>query len=82
MFNESLSFAMSAATATIVAKAGTGALAFLIVATPVGWVGLIVGGAIVIGAAATTIVVNDQVKKHSDGIYTTIMKKIDSLLWM
>ncbi len=44
------------------------------VATPVGWVGLIIGGLAVAGAAATTsIVVNNAMQDNSGGWYDAIM---------
>jgi hypothetical protein len=47
------------------------------VATPVGWVGLIVGGLAVAGTAAvTSISANNISKKMSGGFYDDIMKWI------
>jgi len=44
------------------------------IATPVGWVGLIIGGLAVAGAAATTsIVVNNAIKDNSGTWYDSIM---------
>lgn len=75
MFEESLSFTTSAAAGTIIADAGIAALSFLAVATPIGWVGLIIGGAIVAGAsAAGAIATNNITKEEAGGIYDTIMK--------
>ena len=63
LFIESSSFAASAISGSLAVKAGLG---LLMVATPVGWVGLIVGGLAVAGAAATTsIVVNNAFKDNS-----------------
>ncbi|CAG21172.1 hypothetical protein PBPRA2800 [Photobacterium profundum SS9] len=80
MFIESSSFAASAIAGTATVKAGGAALIFLMVATPVGWVGLIVGGVAVAGtAAAASIVTNSIVKEDAGGIYDYIMKKINLL---
>ncbi len=46
LFIESSSFAANAITGTAVVNAGAAALSFLVVATPIGWVGLVVGGAL------------------------------------
>lgn len=46
-------------------------------ATPVGWVGLVVGGAIVVGVAATaSIGMNNYVKNSSGSMYDNIMKRL------
>ncbi|WP_102797672.1 hypothetical protein [Bowmanella denitrificans] len=75
LFIESSSFAASALTGTAVVSAGSTALGILIVATPVGWVGLIIGGIAVAGAAAgASIWVNGQMKENSGGWYDDIMK--------
>ena len=75
MFIESSSFAASAITGTLVVEAG---LALLIFATPVGWMGLIVGGLTVAGTAAlTSIAVNDEFKSNSGKWYDSIMKLVD-----
>lgn len=82
MFKESLSFATSAIAATAVTKIGVGALGLVMVATPIGWVGLIVGGVVIAGTAAvTSIAINNEMKSRSDGIYSTIMKRLDAL-WL
>jgi hypothetical protein len=53
---------------------------FLMVATPVGWVGLIVGGVAVAGtAAAASIGMNNAVKNNSGSWYDSIMKSIGDL---
>ncbi len=80
MFIESSSFAASATAGIGVVNAGGAALTFLMVATPVGWVGLIVGGLAVAGTAAvTSITVNNIVKKDARGIYDFIMKQVNKL---
>lgn len=74
LFIESSSFAASAIAGSLAVKAGLGLLVF---ATPVGWVGLIVGGLAVAGAAATTsIVVNNATKDKSGRVYDTVMRWI------
>jgi hypothetical protein len=71
MFIESTSFAASAGVGYVAGLAG----AFLIGLTPVGWVGLIVGGVIVTAAAATvTINTNQVVRQESGAWYDTIMR--------
>ncbi len=79
LFVESLSFGLSATTGIITAKAGVAALGFLMVATPVGWVGLIVAGATV--AATTTgasIWVNNATKDNGGSWYDGIMNWINN----
>lgn len=60
LFIESSSFAASALTGTVVVNVGVAMLGFIMVATPIGWVGLVVGGAVVAGAAAASIEMNNQ----------------------
>lgn len=80
LFIESSSFAAGAVTGTVVANAGGAALMFLMVATPIGWVGLIIGGAAVAGTAAiTSISVHDAFKDNSGNWYDSIMKSIGVL---
>ncbi|GAA6171672.1 hypothetical protein NBRC116592_13420 [Colwellia sp. KU-HH00111] len=80
MFIESSSFALSAATGIGVVNAGGAALTFLMVATPVGWVGLIVGGLAVAGtAAAASIGMNSAVKNNSGDWYDAIIKVVSDL---
>jgi len=75
MFIESSSFAASAAAGIGVVNAGGAALTFLMVATPVGWVGLIVGGLAVAGtAAAASIGMNNYIKNNSGDAYDAILK--------
>ncbi|BFM09579.1 hypothetical protein [Halioxenophilus aromaticivorans] len=74
LFIESSSFAASAAAGTLVVNAGSAALGMLMVATPVGWVGLIVGGIAVAGAAAaTSMAVNSEIKTNGGGWYDSLM---------
>lgn len=76
LFIESSSFAASAVAGTIAVKTG---LAILMVATPVGWVGLIAGGVAVAGAAAaTSMATNYAVKKDAGGLYDSIMRWISA----
>lgn len=77
LFIESSSFAASAGAGILAVNVGTAALGLLMVATPVGWVGLIIGGIAVAGAAATTsIVVNNAIKENSGSWYDSIMAAI------
>jgi hypothetical protein len=77
LFIESSSFAASAGAGILAVNVGTAALGLLMVATPVGWVGLIIGGIAVAGAAATTsIVVNNAIKDNSGSWYDSIMAAI------
>lgn len=77
LFIESSSFAASAGAGILAVNTGTAALGLLMVATPVGWVGLIIGGIAVAGAAATTsIVVNNAIKDNSGSWYDSIMTAI------
>ncbi len=72
LFIESSSFAASAVAGGLVVKAGAPALLFLTVATPIGWVGLIVV------AAAASMGMNYLVKEGSGGIYDSIMEWVNS----
>ena len=73
LFVESSSFVASALAGTIAVNVGTKALMFLTVATPVGWVGLIVV------AATASMAMNYAVKENSGGWYDDIMDWVDSL---
>ncbi|KAB7619610.1 hypothetical protein F3N43_13250 [Alkalilimnicola sp. S0819] len=80
MFVESASFALGAAAGGMTAKAGSMALGLLVMATPIGWVGLLVGGAVVVGATATTtIVVNGKVRDGAGSWYDAIMRGVREL---
>ena len=75
MFIESSSFAASAATGIIAAKAGSAVLGIIAVATPVTWVGLIVAGVAVAGIAATaSIGANSYLQNNGGALYDSIMK--------
>ncbi len=77
LFIESSSFAASATMGIVTAKAGVAALSFLMVATPVGWVGLIVAGtAIAATSAGTSMIINEKIKKKSGSWYDYIMNSI------
>jgi len=77
MFIESSSFAASAVTGTVFVNAG---LAILIFATPVGWLGLVMGGIAVAGVAATaSIGANYAVKENAGNVYDIIMKELSHL---
>jgi hypothetical protein len=71
---ESSSFALSAATGVAAINVGSVALGFLMVATPIGWVGLIIGGIAVAGVAAgASMGMNSLVGNTSGGVYDYIM---------
>ncbi|MCP4342509.1 MAG: hypothetical protein GY799_27420 [Desulfobulbaceae bacterium] len=75
LFIESSSFVASAGAGILAVKSGIGALSLLMVATPVGWVGLIIGGIAVAGVAvAASIGMNNVVKEKSGELYDDIMK--------
>jgi len=79
MFIESSSFALSTLTGAAAIKAGSAALSFMMVATPIGWVGLIIGGVAVVGAAAVaSIGMNNYAKGNSGNLYDDIMEWINS----
>jgi len=74
LFIESSSFAASAITGVVAVDVGTAALTLLIVATPIGWVGLVIGGVTVAASAASaSIWANGQVKSNSGNWYDAIM---------
>lgn len=79
LFIESSSFAASTIAGAAVVNAGSAALAILIVATPIGWIGLIAGGVAVIGvAAATSVGVNNAFKDNSGLWYDSIINSLGS----
>ncbi|WP_166268145.1 hypothetical protein [Marinobacter caseinilyticus] len=80
LFIESSSFALSAGSGVLAVNAGTAALGILMVATPIGWVGLIVGGLAVAGtAAAVSMGTNAYTKEKSGGVYDGIMNWMSTL---
>lgn len=71
MFIESSSFIASAAIGSGVVKAGLG---LLIVATPIGWVGIVVGGVAIAGVTAVaSMTVNNSIKANSGSWYDSLM---------
>ena len=79
LFIESSSFAASALAGVTVVNAGTAALGFLMVATPLGWIGLIIGGVAIAGAAAgAALWTNSQIKSHSGDWYDGIMAAVSA----
>ncbi|MBI3561648.1 MAG: hypothetical protein HY080_08040 [Gammaproteobacteria bacterium] len=73
MFVESSSFATSAIIGEGVAEVGL----LLLMATPVGWVGLIVGGVVIAGtAAAAAYGSNELIHENAGSTYDEIMKWI------
>lgn len=77
LFIESSSFIAGAITGAAVINAGSAALGFFVMATPVGWVGLVIGGLVVAGsAAAASIAMNNTVKNNSGEWYDSIMKAL------
>lgn len=74
LFTESLSFAASTIVGSALVKVGAAAVGFVTVATPVGWVGLIVGGVAVAGTAAVgSMAVNGYLKSNAGGLYDSLM---------
>jgi len=79
LFIESSSFALSAATGVAAVNVGSAALGFLMIATPIGWVGLIIGGVVVAGVAAgASMGVNSFIGDNSGDVYDYIVKLISS----
>lgn len=76
LFIESSSFAASALTGMAAVNVG---LSLLMVATPVGWVGLLIGGLTVAGvAAAGSMGMNYAIKNNSGAWYDEIMNWLNS----
>jgi len=73
MFIESSSFAVSTGAGSLVVGAG---VYFLTLATPVGWVGLIVTAA----AAAVSMLSNSVTKKNAGDVYDSIMDWLSSFM--
>ncbi|WDE02919.1 hypothetical protein SG34_015870 [Thalassomonas viridans] len=77
LFIESNSFAFSAITGTAIINIGAHGLGLMLAATPLGWVGLIIGGAVVAGAAAAgSIYMNDALKSNSGDWYDSIINAL------
>ncbi|WP_281555873.1 hypothetical protein [Thalassomonas sp. RHCl1] len=80
MFIESSGFALSAVAGTLAINGGSSALSLLMMATPIGWVGLVIGGALVVGAAAgASMGANYIVTQDAGSIYDTIMEWVTSI---
>ena len=70
MFIESSSFVLGTSSGMLTASA----LSFLMIATPMGWIGLIIGGAVVAGASTgVSFLVNDYTKNISGPMYDQII---------
>ncbi|WDE05065.1 hypothetical protein SG34_027825 [Thalassomonas viridans] len=79
LFIESSGFAASAAIGTGFLKAGTYGLSLLMVSTPLGWAGFVIGGALVVGATAgASMTANNIITKDAGGIYDSLMRWITS----
>ncbi len=77
MFIESSRFAESAIAGGVTVNIGAAALTLLMVATPIGWVGLIIGSAVVAEVTAgVSMTTNNAVKNNSGGVYDAIMNFI------
>jgi hypothetical protein len=80
LFIESSSFAASAIVGSGALKIGAAGLTFLMLATPIGWVGLIIGGVAVLGSAAgASIMTNNYINKNGSDLYDNIMKLVSDL---
>jgi hypothetical protein len=79
MFIESSSFVASAVAADAASYAAAEALGLVLMATPVGWVGLVVGGIAVLGATAFAVGVGNLTRHNAGAWYDKIMAEIDSL---
>ena len=80
LFVESSSFAASAITGIATAKVGAAALGIMMAATPIGWVGLIIGGAVVVTASASaSIAMNNIVQESSQSWFDGIMEALNSI---
>jgi hypothetical protein len=78
LFMESSSFVTSTAAGATIAKAG---MKLVMMATPAGWLGLVVGGLAVAGVAAgASIWANGITKDNAGNYYDRIVKEV-SLLW-
>ena len=78
---ESSRFAASALAGSFVASKGTAALGFIIAFTPVGWVGIVVGGLVVVGCSVAVSVGVDNYLKNRAGKYHDNVKDWMSELW-
>ncbi|WP_221892354.1 hypothetical protein [Teredinibacter haidensis] len=73
MFVESLSFVGSAGAGIVAANVSAAALSLLMVATPAGWIALIVVGVVIGVAAGAAIATNSVLKKNAGNWYDSIM---------
>ncbi|MCF6250998.1 MAG: hypothetical protein L3J75_06980 [Methylococcaceae bacterium] len=77
LFVESSSFAISATAGIVAVDVGTASLGFLMLATPVGWIGLIAAGVTVaVGSAGVSIAVNSYVKEKAGFKYDQLMRLV------
>jgi len=75
MFIESSSFVASTIAGSTVAYS----LSFLVLSTPLGWVGLIAGGVILTGISASASIYADNITKNNSGaLYDQIMHELSS----
>ena len=75
LFIESLSFTFGALAGMITVAKGMQALEFLVVATPIGWVGLVAGGLFVAGVSAgASVIADDWAKGDGGDMYDAIMR--------
>ena len=75
LFVESSSFAAGATVGVISVNAGVSALGFLMVATPIGWIGLVIGGLAVAGVAAgVSMGTNSFIKENAGSKYDELMR--------
>jgi len=80
LFVESSRFAASALAGSGVAKAGAFGLGLIMLSTPVGWVGLVVGGLVIVGCSvAASVAVDRYVNDLSRDKYDPILEWIDGL---
>jgi hypothetical protein len=80
LFIESISFASSATAGIHIINTGSAALTLLVAATPITWVGLIFCGIVVACvAAATSMAIDTQLKKHGGSLYDKIMPGVGTL---
>jgi hypothetical protein len=80
LFVESSSFVAGAIIGNIAINAGSAALSFLVIATPIGWVGLVAAGITVAAlGAGVSIVANNITKTIADKNYDRIIKMVNNL---
>lgn len=80
MFIESSGFISGAVAGTLALNIGSAALFLVMAATPVGWVGLVIGGAAVVGVSAGASMLANKVSKSlASDVYDSIMSALDNL---